>query len=138
MRNLQSGIWNQVQALAGNYCGSAHNSGPGPNRSGMRERVEVMLIPSILRILDLPQLQTKTVERAESGFQAELIAAQQQVSGLEKIESEIAAAAELLKPLNSDPPHPVKSPKRSGLAELLRTITKFEKSSESRVVDFFE
>ena len=88
--------------------------------------------------MDLPQLQTKIVEKAESGFQAELIAAKRQLSGLEKIEAEIAAAAALVKPFDSDPPHPGKSAKRSGLTKLLQTITKFEKSSESRVVDFFE
>jgi hypothetical protein len=97
-----------------------------------------MLIPSILRILDQPQLQTKIVEKSESGFQAELIAAKKQLSALETIESEIAAAAELVKPFHSEPPNSGKSLKGSDLAELLRTITKFEKSNQSRVVDFFE
>jgi hypothetical protein len=107
-------------------------------RSNMRERVEAMLMPSILRILDQPQLQTKMVEKAESGFQAELIAAKRQLSALETIESEIAAAAGLAKPFDPEPPHSTKPMKSSDLAELLRTITKFEKSNQSRVVDFFE
>jgi len=97
-----------------------------------------MLLPSILRILDQSQLQTKIVEKAESGFQAELLAAKQQLSGLGKAKSEIAAAAEPAKPLDSDPPYPAKSLNGSSMAELLRTITKFEKSKESRVIDFFE
>ena len=97
-----------------------------------------MLIPSSLWILGQPQLQTKIGEKTESGFQAELTAAGKQLSGLEKIEAEIAAAAELGKPFDSELPHSEKSLKRSSLAELLRTITKFEKSNQSRVVDFFE
>lgn len=97
-----------------------------------------MLIPTILRILDQPQLQTKIVEKAETGFHAELLAAKQQLSGLETIESEISAAAELVNPLNAELQHPGMPLKRAGLAELLQAITKFEKSNESRVVDFFE
>ena len=97
-----------------------------------------MLIPSILWNLDQPQLQTKIVEKAESGFQAELTAAGKQLSGLEKAEAEIEAAAEPVKPLDLEPPHSEKPLNGSGLAELLRTITKFEKSNQSRVVDFFE
>jgi len=97
-----------------------------------------MLIPSILRILDQPQLQAKVVEKVESGFQAELAAAQKHLSALEKIKAEIATAAELVKPLDADASISGKSTKSSGMAELLRTITKFEKSDQSRVVDFFE
>jgi hypothetical protein len=97
-----------------------------------------MLIPSILKILGQPQLQTKIVEKVESGFQAELSAAQKQLSALDKIKAEIATAAELVKPVDSDPANPGNPSKSSEMAELLRTITKFEKSSQSRVVDFFE
>jgi hypothetical protein len=97
-----------------------------------------MLIPSILRILNQPQLQSKVVEKAEGGFQVELMAAERQLSGLERIESEIAAAAELVKPRETDPRHPGIPRQSPNLAELLRTITKFQKSNESRVVDFFE
>jgi hypothetical protein len=104
----------------------------------MRERAEGMLTPSILRILDQPQLQTQIVEKAASGFKAELLAAKQQLSGFEKIEVEISAAAALVKPPDAEPPLPGKPLKKSDLSELLRTITKFEKSSESRVVDLFE
>ena len=57
-----------------------------------------MLIPSILRILDRPQLQTKIVEKAESGFQSELVAAKNRLSALEILDSEIADAAEPVNP----------------------------------------
>jgi hypothetical protein len=97
-----------------------------------------MLIPSILRILGQPQLQTKIVEKVESGFQAELSTAQKQLSALDKIKAEITTAAELVKPLDTDPASPGNPSKSPEMAELLRTITKFEKSSQSRVVDFFE
>lgn len=104
----------------------------------MRERAEAMLIPSILWNLDQSQLQTKIIEKAESGFQSALTAAGMQLSGLGKAEAEIEAAAEPVKPFDSEPPHSEKPFRGSDLAELLRTITKFEKSNQSRVVDFFE
>ncbi len=59
-------------------------------------------------------------------------------SGLQKIEVEIAAAAELVKPSEGaaqPAPGRVTSP---FMEELLRAITKFEQPEESRVVDVFE
>jgi len=97
-----------------------------------------MLIPSILWNLDQSQLQTKIIEKAECGFQEELTTAGKQLSGLEKAEAEFEVAAERVKPFDSEPPHSKKPLNGSGLAELLRTIAKFEKSNQSRVVDFFE
>jgi hypothetical protein len=97
-----------------------------------------MLIPSILWNLDQAQLQTKIVEKAESGFQAELTAAAKQLSGLKKGEEESEDAAKPVEPLDLEPPHSEKPLNGSSMAELLRTITKFEKSNQSRVVDFFE
>lgn len=97
-----------------------------------------MLIPSILRILDRPQLQTKIVEKAESGFQSELAAAKNRLSALEILDSEIADAAEPVKPFGPEVLHTEKPLKSSGMSEWLRAITKFEKSKQSRVVDFFE
>jgi hypothetical protein len=97
-----------------------------------------MLIPSILWNPDQPQLQTKIVEKAESGFQAELTAAGKQLSGLKKDDAESEDAAQPGKRLDLEPPHSEKPLNGSSMAELLRTITKFEKSNQSRVVDFFE
>ena len=91
-----------------------------------------MLLSSILWLLDQPQLQTKLVEKTESGFRAELAAAKKQLLGLGKIKSEMAAAAELVKSLCPEVPRPEKPVKGSNLEELLRTITKFEKSDQSR------
>jgi hypothetical protein len=97
-----------------------------------------MLLPSILRILDQHQIQPKIVEKPKTEFKAELTAAAEGISGLEKIELEIANAAELLKPQNSGSQSPDKPAAASSLEELLRAITKFEKSNQSRVVDVFE
>jgi hypothetical protein len=97
-----------------------------------------MLLPSILRILDQSQIQSKVVKSVESGFKGEMTAAAEGISGLEKIESAIANAAELVKPLNLEPARPEKPPAGQGLEELLRIITKFQKSNQKRVVDFFE
>ena len=95
-------------------------------------------MPSILRILDQPQPQSRIVEKAESGFQAELLSAKNRLAAPETIESELAPAPELANPVNSEPPNAGKSTKEADLAELLRTITKFEESNQPRVVDFFE
>jgi hypothetical protein len=93
-----------------------------------------MLLPSILKMLDQNDTQLRI---AESKTRAPLPKLEE-VSGLQKIELEIAAAAELVKPsgvtaqpLSTAPPSPF-------LEELLRAITKFEKSEPSRVVDVFE
>ena len=97
-----------------------------------------MLIPSILQILDQAQAQTKIVEKAESGFQAELVEANRKLSALETVGTEMADAADPAKPQDPKPQNQTAPLERFGLSELLRTITKFEESKQSRVVDFFE
>jgi hypothetical protein len=92
-----------------------------------------MLLPSILRILDQNNPQWNVAEtkpqippRQPEGS-----------SGLQKIELEIAAAAELVK----DPAVTTQPATRSHgpfVEELLRAITKLEQPEESRVVDVFE
>jgi len=98
-----------------------------------------MLIPSILRILDQPQLGTKTAGKAEADFRTELAAAGERLSALQVIEAQIAVAAELAKstsPEQQSPGNPLI--RKSSLTEFLRTITKIEKSDPPPVVDFFE
>ena len=97
-----------------------------------------MLLPSILRILDLHLIQPKIVEKPNAEFRAELAAAEEEMSRLEKSEAETANTAELLKTQNSEPQSPDKPAASPNMEELLRTITKFEKSNQSRVVDVFE
>ncbi len=90
-------------------------------------------------MLDLYQAQPKAVEKTEVSaekFALEMATAAEEASSLQKIEMEIAAAAELLKPPG---PNPVGTPPAGpNLEELIRAVTKFEKSEESRVVDVFE
>jgi hypothetical protein len=97
-----------------------------------------MLLSSILRILDQYPAQPKVVEKAKVE-KSEIKAPPEakETSGLQKIEMEIAAAAELLKsPLI---PHPTGTLSAGqNLEELNRAVTKFEKSEEVRVVDVFE
>ena len=98
-----------------------------------------MLFSAILRILDQSQIQSKkVVKNVESGFEAEMTAAAEKISGLETIELAIANAADLVKPSKLEPQAPEKPPSGQGLEELLRSITKFQKSNQKRVVDFFE
>jgi hypothetical protein len=98
-----------------------------------------MLFSAILRILDQSQIQSKkVVKNVESGFEAEMAAAAEKITGLEKIELAIANAADLVKPSKLEPQSPEKPPAGQGLEELLRSITKFQKSNQKRVVDFFE
>jgi hypothetical protein len=110
------------------------NSGP----IKLLEGFEVVLLPTILRILDQHIIQPKIVEKPKAEFKAELAAAVEGMSRPENIEAETSNAAELLNPPNSEPQSPDKSAASSNMEELLRTITKFEKSNESRVVDVFE
>jgi hypothetical protein len=93
-----------------------------------------MLLPSILRILDQEHNQWTIPEHQQPRTLPQLEGA----TGLQTIEREIAAAAELAKPSDVKP-----QPKGTPIAgpfldELLRAITKFEKSDQSRVVDVFE
>jgi hypothetical protein len=97
-----------------------------------------MLLPSILHILDQRQIQPKIVEKTKPGFGTELTAAAEAIAGLEKIELEVANDVDLVKPVNSEPQPLDKPMAASSLEELLRIITKFEKSNQSRVVDVFE
>jgi hypothetical protein len=60
------------------------------------------------------------------------------VSGLKKIELEITAAAGLLRPLSAVPAPTMPAPASPSLEELIRAISKFEKSEVSQVVDLFE
>lgn len=93
-----------------------------------------MLLPSIITMLDQNQAQLKTAEHARTQP-----AQPEHSSSLKKIELEIAAAAELVKPSEAvQPPAAKPSPAGPFLEELLRAITKFEKTEPSRVVDVFE
>jgi hypothetical protein len=93
-----------------------------------------MLLPSILRMLDQIEHQWNV---AEAKTRVPL-AKPDEGTGLQRIELEIAAAAELVKP-SSATTQPSGTPSTGPfLEELLRAITKFEKSEESRVVDVFE
>jgi hypothetical protein len=93
-----------------------------------------MLLPAIVRILDQNQAQLSTAEQAKAKAPSNLESA----SSLQKIEMEIAAAAELAKPSGAVEPPVGAAPAGPFLEELLRAITKFEKSDQSRVVDVFE
>ena len=93
-----------------------------------------MLLPSILKILDQDHSQWTIPEQQKP----KMLSKPEEATGLQTIEREIAAAAELAKPSNVKPQAekaPVAGP---FLEELRRAITKFEKSDQSRVVDVFE
>jgi len=94
-----------------------------------------MLLSSILRILD--QNPQHLNDAAPQNVKAPA-ASEAEGSSLQKIELELAAAADLVKP--SETPHQPAGASPAGpfLEELLRAITKFEKPEDSRVVDFFE
>lgn len=93
-----------------------------------------MLLPSILRMLDQNDTQLRIAESKTRVPLPKL----EEASGLQKIELEIAAAAELVKPSGvTAQPSSAASPSPF-MEELLRAITKFEKSEQSRVVDVFE
>ncbi len=94
-----------------------------------------MLLPSILRMLDQNQSQPQPAEPPKPKVPA---AKGDEASGLQKIEDEIAAAAELAKLSGQAPQFPGNPAGGPFLEELLRAITKFEKSDQSRVVDVFE
>jgi hypothetical protein len=86
-------------------------------------------------MLDQNQAQLKIAEHAKAAKPP--VPGSEEVSGLKKIELEIAAAAQLAKP--SGVAQPATAPSTGPfLEELLRAITKFEKPDQSRVVDVFE
>jgi hypothetical protein len=97
-----------------------------------------MLLSSILRILTQHPEQPKVIEQPKvEKFDIEALAPPvENGSGLQKIEREIAAAAELLRP--SGPHLTGIPPTGPSLEELIRAVSKFEKSEQSRVVDVFE
>ena len=93
-----------------------------------------MLLPSILKILDQDHSQWTVPEQQKP----RTLPQSEETTGLQTIEREIAAAAELAKPSSvktQSETTPVTGP---FLEELRRAITKFEKSDQSRVVDVFE
>ena len=92
-----------------------------------------MLLPSILRILDQNDPQWNVAEPKPR------IPARQPEgsSGLQKIEVEIAAAAELVKAPDATT-QPAARSTGPFVEELLRAITKLEQPEKSRVVDVFE
>jgi len=92
-----------------------------------------MLLSSILRILDQHHEQPKVVEKASvEKFEMEIAPAVEEAPNPKKLEN---AAP---KPANVLPPHAGTPSAGQGLEELIRAITKFEKSEQSRVVDVFE
>ncbi len=99
-----------------------------------------MLFPAILQILDQSQIQSKkAVKNVESGFEAEMTAAMEGISGVEKTGLAMGNASIPAEPsLNPDTHVPEKPAARQSLEELLRIITKFQKSSQKPVVDVFE
>ena len=98
-----------------------------------------MLLSSILQMLDQYPAQLKVAEAARPIFpQGEETPNPENVSGLKKIELEIAAAAGLLRPLSVMPDPVMPPPAGPSLEELIRAVSKFEKSDETRVVDMFE
>jgi hypothetical protein len=97
-----------------------------------------MLLPSILHILDQNQVQPKVVEKPKPGFEAELSAAVGGITGSAENNPELTGAAEFVNPANFERQSPEKLKAASNLEELIKIITKFEKSNQSRVVDVFE
>lgn len=97
-----------------------------------------MFVPSVLWSLNKSQVQPEMAESQNSGFKAELDAAVEAISRLATMDQEAASTPETIQPQNSEPLHSEKPQTGSGLEELLRIITKFEKSDQSRVVDVFE
>jgi hypothetical protein len=97
-----------------------------------------MLLSSILQILDQNQVQPRVVEKPKPGFEAELSAAVKGMAGLEENSPELAGTVEFVNPANFECQSPEKLKAASNLEELLKIITKFEKSNQSRVVDVFE
>ena len=97
-----------------------------------------MLLSSVLQILDQNQIQPKVIEKPKPGFDAEFSAAVEQVAGLQVGSPRTTGAAEFSNPEKVERPSPEKLKAASNLEELLKIITKFEKSNQSRVVDVFE
>ena len=97
-----------------------------------------MLLSSILEILNRHKTQVQVVEKMELCANPAAIANAKEVSALEKIELEIAAASGLLKPFGPEPKPSTANLGGASLDELLRTIADLRKPDPSRVVDVFE
>jgi hypothetical protein len=98
-----------------------------------------MLLSSILRFLDQdPEQQKGSTNLQIEALEGEEAAPAGKTSGLKKIEMEIAAAAGLLRPSNLMPDSEMPPPAGPSLEELIRAVSKFEESQQSRVVDVFE
>jgi hypothetical protein len=97
-----------------------------------------MLLPSILRILDQNQIQPKVIEKPKPGFEAELSLAVDEMAGFANKNPDPAGAGESVTPANIEGQSPERNKAASNLEELLKIITKFQKSNQSRVVDVFE
>jgi len=88
-------------------------------------------------MLEQNQVQFKATEQVTAPVSPP--SKQQDGSGLQKIELEIAAAAELAKPSSGvNAVNPVNAQASPFLEELLRAINKFEKPHQSRSIDVFE
>jgi hypothetical protein len=120
-------------------CGEDHKPDIHFDRSTGLGVVKAMLLSSILQMLDQYPPQSKAAETARLKTpQKEEALSLENTSGLKKIELEIAAAAGLLRPLSVMPDPTMPPPAGPSLEELIRAISKFDKSDESRVVDVFE
>jgi hypothetical protein len=106
-----------------------------------------MLLASILQILNEYKSQpavkpaaavAKTVLKSSASSDFEKFAKELENPGLEQIESEIAAAAGLLRPLSVDPNvTPVNLP-GPNLEELMQMVKKLKEPYKKSVVDMFE
>ncbi len=100
------------------------------------ERLNTMLMPSILQILSENHVQSKAVKSVESGFKAEMTAAVEGIMEPGNGVSEAGGTASFRTPL--EPSSLEKPSAGQSLEELLRSINKFQKPNPKRVVDVFE
>ncbi len=97
-----------------------------------------MLLSSILRILSQHQAQPKVVNKTPvEKFEIKPALTAEEPSRPQKTEIEITPVGGLQNPPLSPQPTGALSTGQN-LGELIRAVTKFEKSEESRVVDVFE
>jgi hypothetical protein len=98
-----------------------------------------MLLSSILRSLfKNPEEQNTQANLHPDKTASEGKTPAEQTSGLKAIEREIAAAAGLLKPSGTIPTSGLQATPGQSLEELIRAVSKFEESEQSRVVDVFK
>jgi hypothetical protein len=97
-----------------------------------------MLLSSILQILNQNQPQPAATEKTLINPAPQSFFADLEASGLKELQSEIATAAGLLRPLSPDPNvTPVRLP-GPNLEELVQIITKLKEKNQAHVVDVFE